>query len=184
MLGSGEHIQLVDEPDEEPTHSEPEPEHQGEGEELDMERAIQMKAIRPLSVVEEVSTGPSTQPQDDTSANIVRDTPSPTDAKTKVESDKTNSGGDTEILQITEELGEDVTNQVNLEEKIAELDQDQVGSDPGESLESQPQPEQVHMDKDRAGPDPKISYMALAGPDPKPTYNEFMADLYPKVQEI
>ncbi|GKG30310.1 hypothetical protein Tco_0420208, partial [Tanacetum coccineum] len=37
-----------------PAHSEPEPEpeHQGKGEEFDMERAIQMKAIRPLLVVE------------------------------------------------------------------------------------------------------------------------------------
>ncbi|GJU69715.1 hypothetical protein Tco_1255974 [Tanacetum coccineum] len=39
-------LQLVDEPDEEPTHYEPEPElepeHQGEGEDFDMERTIQM----------------------------------------------------------------------------------------------------------------------------------------------
>ncbi|GJW84689.1 hypothetical protein Tco_0157834 [Tanacetum coccineum] len=34
------------------------------------------------------------------------------DAETRVESDKTNSGGDIEILQIAEEIGEDVTNQV------------------------------------------------------------------------
>ncbi|GJW37807.1 hypothetical protein Tco_0060727 [Tanacetum coccineum] len=242
-------FQLVDEPDEEPAHSEPEPEPEqgGAGEEYDMERAIQMilesfqaqghahvggvaiqepvaEAIRPLPVVEgkgkaivieeqaaqsllalhtpkrksttdqfilqkwtlatkEASTGPSTQPQDDTFANIVRDSPSPTDDETRVESDKTNSGGDTEILQIAKELGEDVTNQVNLEEKTVELDQDQAGSDSGESLESRPQPEQVHMNEDQAVPDPGISRMALAGPDPKPTHDEFMADLYPKVQE-
>ncbi|GKB92906.1 hypothetical protein Tco_0965178 [Tanacetum coccineum] len=46
------------------------------------------------------------------------------DAETKAELDKTNSGGDIEILQIAEELGEDVTNQLNLEENTAELDQD------------------------------------------------------------
>ncbi|GJR38074.1 retrovirus-related pol polyprotein from transposon TNT 1-94 [Tanacetum coccineum] len=242
-------LQLVDEPDEEPTHSEPEPgpKHQGEGKEFDMEHAIQMslesfqaqgharvggvaiqepvaEAIRPLLVIEgkgkaivteeqtaqslltlhtpnrrsttdqfilqrrtsateEASTGPSSQPQDDTSASIVRNSPSSADAETKAESDKTNSGGDTEILQIAEELGEDVTNQVNIEEKTTELDQDQVGSDPGESLESRPQPEQVHIDEDQAGPDLGISRVALAGPDPKPTHDEFMADLYPKVQE-
>ncbi|GJY72207.1 hypothetical protein Tco_0475910, partial [Tanacetum coccineum] len=110
-------FQLVDEPDEEPAHSEPEPEHQGEGEEFDMER----EAIRPLPVrvearrtpaTKEASTGPSTQPQDDTAANIVCDSPSPADAETRVESDKTNSRGDIEILQIAEEIGEDVTNQV------------------------------------------------------------------------
>ncbi|GJV66323.1 putative nucleotidyltransferase, ribonuclease H [Tanacetum coccineum] len=152
-------LQLVDEPDEEPAHSkpEPEPEHQGECEEFDMECAIQMSLEsfqaqgqarvreqaaqsllalhtpkrrsttdqfilqRRTSATKEASTRPSAQPQDDTSANIIYDSLSPTDAETRVESDKTNSG---------------------------ELDQDQAGSDPGESLESRPQPEQVgHLTK-------------------------------------
>ncbi|GKE25132.1 hypothetical protein Tco_1436644 [Tanacetum coccineum] len=216
-------FQLVDEPDEEP--AQPEPKHQGEGEEYDMERAIQMilelfqaqsqahvgygairepvaEATRPLYVVEgkgkaivteeqaaqslltlytpkrrsttdqfifqrrtpatkEASTRPSAQPQDDTSTNIVHDSPSLADAETGDKSDRTNSGGDTEILQIAKELGEDVDTQVNLEEKTVELDQDQAGSDPG----------------------PGESGVDLVGPDPKPTHDEFMADLYPKVQE-
>ncbi|GKD83900.1 hypothetical protein Tco_1350739, partial [Tanacetum coccineum] len=214
-------FQLVDEPDEEPTQSEhkPKPEHQGECEEYDMERAIQMslesfqaqghahvggvliqelvaEAIRPLPVVEgkgkairrtpateEASTGPSAQPHDDTSVNIVRDSPSLTDAETGAESDKTNSGGDTEILQITKELGEDVDKQVNLEEKTVELDQDQARSDPGETHESRPLPEQVFMDEDQAGLDPGESGVALAGLDPEPTHDKFMANLYPKIQE-
>ncbi|GKE76620.1 hypothetical protein Tco_1542740, partial [Tanacetum coccineum] len=56
-------------------------------------------------------------------------------------------------------------------------------SDPDETYESQPPPEQAHMDEDQAGPDPGISRVALAGPDPEPTHDKFMADLYPKVQE-
>ncbi|GJU12195.1 retrovirus-related pol polyprotein from transposon TNT 1-94 [Tanacetum coccineum] len=166
-------------------HSEPEPEPEQEGasEEYDMEHAIQMslesfqaqghahvrgvaiqepvvEAIRPLLVVEgkEASTRPSTQPLDDTSANIIRDYPSSADAET----------------------GEDVEKQENVEEKMVELDQDQAGSDPGETLESRPQPEQVHMEEDQAGPDHGISRVALGGPDPEPTHNEFMVDLYPK----
>ncbi|GKG13172.1 hypothetical protein Tco_0350132, partial [Tanacetum coccineum] len=107
---------------------------------------------RRTSATLEASTGPYAQPQDDKSANIVRDSSSTADSKTRAESDKTNSGGDTEILYISEEVGEDVTNQ-------------------------------VHIDKDQAGPDPGISCMALAGPDPEPTHDEFMADLYPKVQK-
>ncbi|GJT11277.1 hypothetical protein Tco_0858319 [Tanacetum coccineum] len=219
-------FQLVDEPDEEPAHSEPKhvPEQEGAGEEYDMELAIQMKAIRPLPVVEgkgkvivteeqatqsllalhipkrksttdyfilqrqtptteEASTGPSTQPLDDTSANIICDSPSPVDAETGARSDKTSSESNTEIVQITKELGEDVKKQENVKEKTMELDQDQAGSDPGETLESQPQPEQVHMEEDQAGPDPGISRVALAEPDPEPTHDEFIADLYPKVQE-
>ncbi|GKG65358.1 hypothetical protein Tco_0673289, partial [Tanacetum coccineum] len=60
-------------------------------------------------------------------------------------------------------------------------DEDQAGSDLGETYESQPPPEQAHIDEDQAGPDPEISRVALAGPDPEPTNDEFMADLYPKV---
>ncbi|GJZ65843.1 hypothetical protein Tco_0622539 [Tanacetum coccineum] len=82
------------------------------------------------------------------------------------------------------ELGEDVEKQENVMEKTMELDQDQAGSDPSETLESQPQLEQVHMEEDQAGPDPRISRVAFAGPEPETTYDEFMADLYPKVQEI
>ncbi|GJZ00914.1 hypothetical protein Tco_0518343, partial [Tanacetum coccineum] len=128
---------------------------------------------------EEASTGPSIQPQDDTSANIVRNSSSPADA----ESDKTNSRGDTEILQITEELGENVDKQVNLEEKTAELDLDQARSDPGDTHESRPPPEQVFLDKDQARPDPRESSVALVRPDPDLTHDEFMTNLYPKVQE-
>ncbi|GKE21538.1 hypothetical protein Tco_1433050 [Tanacetum coccineum] len=110
---------------------------------------------RRTPTTKEASTGPSAQPLDDTSANIIRDSPSPANAETGARSDKTSSGGDTEI----------------------------AGSDPGETLEYRPQPEQVHMEEDQARPDPGISCVALAGPDPEPTHDEFMADLYPKNQE-
>ncbi|GKA81004.1 hypothetical protein Tco_0787696 [Tanacetum coccineum] len=85
---------------------------------------------------------------------IMSDFSAPADAETCARSDKTSSGSDTEIVQITKELGEDVEKQEN-----------------------------VHMKEDQAGPDPGISRMALAGPDPEPTHDEFMADLYPKVQD-
>ncbi|GJX13474.1 hypothetical protein Tco_0205232 [Tanacetum coccineum] len=68
---------------------------------------------RRILVIEEASTGPSAQPEDDTSANIVRDTLSPTDAETCAETDNTNSKGDTKILNIGEEQGDDVANKVS-----------------------------------------------------------------------
>ncbi|GJR57695.1 hypothetical protein Tco_1499857 [Tanacetum coccineum] len=138
---------------------------------------------RRTPATEEASTGPSTQLQDDASANIVHDSPSLIDAETGADTDKTNSGGDTEILQIVEEIGEDVDNQVNLEEKTAELDQGQAGSDPGKTPKSRPPPEQVFMDEDQAGPDPRESYVALVGPNPEPTHDDFMANVYPNVHE-
>nr|GEW30296.1 retrovirus-related Pol polyprotein from transposon TNT 1-94 [Tanacetum cinerariifolium] len=80
---------------------------------------------RQTIVTDEVSTGPFAQPQDDTSINIVRESPSLTNAET----------------------------------------------------------EKVFMDKDQARPDPGERRVALVGPDPESTHDEFMADLYPKVQE-
>ncbi|GJS19866.1 hypothetical protein Tco_0448498 [Tanacetum coccineum] len=116
---------------------------------------------RRTPVTEEASTGTSAQPQDDTSANIVHESPSPTDAETGANTDKTNSG----------------------EEKTVEIDEGQAGSDPGKTLESRPPPEQVFIDEDQAGPDPGESHVALVGPDPEPMHDEFMANVYPNVQE-
>ncbi|GJR57966.1 hypothetical protein Tco_1500128 [Tanacetum coccineum] len=61
------------------------------------------------------------------------------DAETGVRSDKTSSGGDTEILQITEELCEDVEKQVL-------MDEDQARPDPGISRVAfaRPDPEPTH----------------------------------------
>ncbi|GJX78267.1 retrovirus-related pol polyprotein from transposon TNT 1-94 [Tanacetum coccineum] len=121
--------------------------------------------------------------RDDTSANVVRDSPSPADAETCAESDTTNNGGDTEILQITEELGEKCSRNGESRGKHTELDQDQAGSDPGETHESPTCIRAVSWMQNQAGPDPRESGVALAGPDPKPTHDEFMTNLYPKVQE-
>ncbi|GKB16922.1 hypothetical protein Tco_0850845 [Tanacetum coccineum] len=59
--------------------------------------------LRRTPATKEASTGSSAQPQDDTSANIVGDSQSPADAETGVDTDKINSEGDTELLQIGEE---------------------------------------------------------------------------------
>nr|GEV74819.1 hypothetical protein [Tanacetum cinerariifolium] len=60
---------------------------------------------------DDTSTGPFSHPQDDTSANIVRDSSSPVDAERGADTDKTNSGGDTKILQIDKDQGKDVYDQ-------------------------------------------------------------------------
>ncbi|GJU87142.1 hypothetical protein Tco_1294688 [Tanacetum coccineum] len=91
---------------------------------------------RRTPATEEASTGPSAQPQDDTSANIVRDSPSHADAETGADTDKINSVGDTEILQFGDEQGDDVTEEVNLEDKTTKIDEGQAGLDPGKTPES------------------------------------------------
>ncbi|GKB89947.1 hypothetical protein Tco_0962219 [Tanacetum coccineum] len=67
--------------------------------------------------------------------------------------------GDTKILNIGEEQGEDVANKVDLEEKPTEIDEGQVGPNPGQS------------------------HVALAGPDPEPMHDDFVAAVYPQVHE-
>ncbi|GKD23496.1 hypothetical protein Tco_1225199 [Tanacetum coccineum] len=131
----------------------PKPEHQGECEEYDMERAIQMslesfqaqsqahvggvaiqepvaEATRPLPVFEGKGKAIATDERAaqsllalHTPKKRIRDSPSPADAKTGADIDKINNGGDTEILWIGEELGDDVANVVNLEEKTAKINE-------------------------------------------------------------
>ncbi|GKF09160.1 hypothetical protein Tco_0043384, partial [Tanacetum coccineum] len=110
-------------------------------------------------VTEEASSRPYAQPQDDTSANVVRDTPSPAYAETGADTEKSNSEGDTEILNVNEERDENVSNTVALEERTVELDEGQAGSNPGQS------------------------HVALAGPNPEPMHEDFIATVYPKVHE-
>ncbi|GKC61513.1 hypothetical protein Tco_1089111 [Tanacetum coccineum] len=129
-------------------------------------------------VTEEASTGPYAQPQDDTSANVVRDTLSPAYAETAADTEKSNSEGDTEILNVDEERDENVSNMVALEERMIELDEGQAGSDPGNTLESRSPP-----DEERAGSNPGQSHVALAGPNPEPMHEDFIATVYPKVHE-
>nr|GEU93581.1 hypothetical protein [Tanacetum cinerariifolium] len=134
---------------------------------------------RRTPATEEASIGPSVQPQDDTSANVVCETPSPAD----VDTDKVISEGDTEILNIGEEQGEDVDNQGYLEEQTVVLDEGQTRSDPGKTPESRPPPDDDKMDEDQARSDPGKTHVALARPNPKPMHDDFVATIYPKMHE-
>ncbi|GKF04926.1 hypothetical protein Tco_0035594, partial [Tanacetum coccineum] len=182
-------LKLVDEDEE--IHLKPEA--QGEGKEYNIERSIQMslesfqapdlhkpkkrnttdqfiiQRLTPTTLEE--STGLSAQPQDDTSANIVRDTPSPTDAKTGADTYITTSTTNIEVLYAKDVQGEEISHTVVLEEKTVELDEGQAGSDPGKTPESRPPPEHEHMDEDQAGP------------NPEPIHDDFIAAVYPKVHE-
>nr|GEW45348.1 putative Gag-Pol polyprotein [Tanacetum cinerariifolium] len=74
----------------------------------------------------------SQRSKDDTSTNIVRETPSPADAKTGADTEKSISEGDIEILNVDKEQGKNVSNTLALEERTIELDEGQAGSDPKE----------------------------------------------------
>ncbi|GJY77881.1 hypothetical protein Tco_0483682 [Tanacetum coccineum] len=179
---------------------------QGEGEEYDVERAIQMSLelfqahgqalvggvdfretvasgiTKKLPIVEGKGKGIATDEQVAQSL-LELQTPKKTNAETGAETDKTNSEGDTEILNIVEEQGEDVANPMNLEEKTGEVDEDQAGSDPGKTLESRPPPECVLTEEDQARPNLGQSHVALARPNPEPMHEDFVSTVYPQVHE-
>ncbi|GJT21346.1 hypothetical protein Tco_0891283 [Tanacetum coccineum] len=123
------------------------------------------------------------EPRDDTSMNVVCDTPSPADADTGADTEKSNSEADTKILNVGEEQGEDDFNTVALEERIVKLDEGQAGSDLGKTPESRPPPERVLMEEDQAGSNPGQSHVVQAGPNPEPMYEDFVATVYPQVHE-
>ncbi|GJU58100.1 retrovirus-related pol polyprotein from transposon TNT 1-94 [Tanacetum coccineum] len=102
---------------------------------------------------------------------------------TSTDTDKINSEGDTEILNIGKEQGEDVVDKVDLEEKTAEIDEGQTGSNLGKTLESRPPLKHVLIEEDQAGPNPLQIHMALAGPNPEPMHDDFIATIYPRVHE-
>ncbi|GJZ55550.1 hypothetical protein Tco_0610743 [Tanacetum coccineum] len=132
-------------------------------------------------VTHDASTRPSTEPQDDTSANVVRNSSSPAEAKTGVDIEKANSEVDTKILNVGEEQGEDVSNAVALKERTVELDKGQDGSDPSKTPETRPPPEQELMEEDRSNPEQ--SHVALDGPNCEPIHKDSITTVYPKVYE-
>ncbi|GJS08462.1 hypothetical protein Tco_0365258 [Tanacetum coccineum] len=139
-------------------------------------KAIATDEQRRTLVIEEASNRPLAQPKDDTSANIVRDTPFPPDAETGAEAEMSDSEGDTEILNVGEEKGEDVSNTVVLEERTVKLDEGQAGSDPSNTLESRPL-----LDEDQAGSNHVPSHVALAEPNPESMHEDVIVTfLYDK----
>nr|GEU72622.1 hypothetical protein [Tanacetum cinerariifolium] len=99
------------------------------------------------------------------------------------DSKRTNNGSGTEILKMDKEQGKEVSYIVALEEKTTELDEGLAGSDPGKTPESQPLPDNDKMDEDQARSNTGKSHLALAGLNPKPMHDDFMATVYPKVNE-
>ncbi|GKA92556.1 hypothetical protein Tco_0814481 [Tanacetum coccineum] len=116
-------LQLVDKPDEEP-----QPAPVGG---VDIHEPV-AETIRQLLLVEGKGKAVATEEQAALSLLDLH-TPKKKNAEIGVDTDKMNSKGDTEILNIGEEQEEAVSNKVNLEEKTAEINEGQAGSDPGKT---------------------------------------------------
>nr|GEY84811.1 hypothetical protein [Tanacetum cinerariifolium] len=118
-------------------------------EEYDLQRVVERKG-KGIAIDEQAA---QSLLEDDTSANVVRDIPSLADAETRGATKKSDSEGDTEILNVDEERGENFSITVALEERTFELDKGQAGSDPANTLESRPLP-----NEDQAGSSPRQSH--------------------------
>nr|GEW39594.1 hypothetical protein [Tanacetum cinerariifolium] len=159
---------LVDEEDEEP---QPASELQVEDDEYNLQIGLTQR----LPDAEGKGKGTTTDEQDDTSANVVRDTPSPTYAETDADTEKLNSKGDTEIINVDEERGENVLNMAALEDITIELDKGQARSYTGKTPESRPP-----FKENKAESNPGQSHVVLAGQNPEPMHEDFVATIYPQ----
>nr|GEW40575.1 hypothetical protein [Tanacetum cinerariifolium] len=91
---------------------------------------------RHTPVIEDAATRTSVQPEDDTSTNIIRDNPSPANAKTEANTYITTSTANTKILYVKDAQEDE------------HIDKDQAGPNPGQShvaLDG-PNPEPMHDD--------------------------------------
>ncbi|GJY31401.1 retrovirus-related pol polyprotein from transposon TNT 1-94 [Tanacetum coccineum] len=123
------------------------------------------------------TTGPSSQPEDDTSEKVVHESSSTTDSeRTESETEAAAPKGD-------KEQGEVASSTVTSGEGISVRTEDQAGSDPGKTHEALAGPDPEPMQEDQTGSDSGKVHVSLAGPNPEHTDEEFLATAYPKVHE-
>ncbi|GJT62387.1 hypothetical protein Tco_1005920 [Tanacetum coccineum] len=123
------------------------------------------------------TTGPSSQPEDDTSEKVVHESSSTTDSeRTESETEAAAPKGD-------KEQGEVASSTVTSGVSIPVSTQDQAGSDPEKAHEALAGPDPEPMQEDQTGSDSGKVHVSLAGPNPEHMDDEFLATAYPKVHE-
>ncbi|GJT56273.1 hypothetical protein Tco_0991327 [Tanacetum coccineum] len=123
------------------------------------------------------TTGPSSQPEDDTSEKVVHESSSTTDSeRTESETEAAAPKGD-------KEQGEVASSTVTSGVGISVRTEDQAGSDPGKAHEALAGPDPEPMQEDQTGSDSGKVHVSLAGPNPEHMDEEFLATAYPKVHE-
>ncbi|GKA96323.1 hypothetical protein Tco_0818418 [Tanacetum coccineum] len=123
------------------------------------------------------TTGPSSQPEDDTSEKVVHESSSTTD------SERTESGTEAAAPKGDKEQGEVASSTVTSGVGISVRTEDQAGSDPGKAHEALAGPDPEPMQEDQTGSDSRKVHVSLAGPNPEHMDEEFLATAYPKVHE-
>ncbi|GJS20502.1 retrovirus-related pol polyprotein from transposon TNT 1-94 [Tanacetum coccineum] len=116
------------------------------------------------------TTGPSSQPEDDTSEKVIHESSSTSDSE-RTESD-TESGAPKGDKVQGEIDSSTVTSGVSI-----------PVSDPEKAHEAQAGPDPEPMQEDQTGSDSGKLHVSLAGPNPEHMDDEFLATAYPKVHE-
>ncbi|GJZ73404.1 hypothetical protein Tco_0637550 [Tanacetum coccineum] len=123
------------------------------------------------------TTGPSSQPEDDTSEKVIHESSSTSDSeRTESETEAAAPKGD-------KEQGEVASSTVTSGVSIPVSTQDQAGSDPEKAHEALAGPDPEPMQEDQTGSDSGKVHVSLAGPNPEHMDDEFLATAYPKVHE-
>ncbi|GJX22984.1 hypothetical protein Tco_0227429 [Tanacetum coccineum] len=154
-------FQLVDEEDEAQQESIP----QREDDDPDLELAKKRDQTPPDS-----TTGPSSQPEDDTSEKVIHESSSTSDSeRTESETETAAPKGDKDQGEIDSST---VTSGVSI-----------PVSDPEKAHEALAGPDPEPMNEDQTGSDSGKLHVSLAGPNPEHMDDEFLATAYPKVHE-
>ncbi|GJV16492.1 hypothetical protein Tco_1361815 [Tanacetum coccineum] len=123
------------------------------------------------------TTGPSSQPEDDTSEKVIHESSSTSDSeRTESETEAAAPKGD-------KEQGEVDSSTVTSGVSIPISTQGQAGSDPEKAHEALSGPDPEPMQEDQTGSDSGKVHVSLAGPNPEHMDDEFLTTAYPKVHE-
>ncbi|GJY90955.1 reverse transcriptase domain-containing protein [Tanacetum coccineum] len=116
------------------------------------------------------TTGPSSQPEDDTSEKVIHESSSTSDSeRTESETETASPKGDKDQDDIDTST---VTSGVSI-----------PVSDPEKAREALAGPDPEPMKEDQTGSDSGNLHVSLAGPNPEHMNDEFLATAYPKVHE-
>ncbi|GJU06205.1 hypothetical protein Tco_1122635 [Tanacetum coccineum] len=116
------------------------------------------------------TTGPSSQPEDDTSEKVIHESSSTSDSeRTESETEATAPKGDKDQGEVDTST---VTSGVSI-----------PVSDPKKAHEALAGPDPEPMKEDQTGSDSGKLHVSLAGPNPEHMDDEFLATAYPKVHE-
>ncbi|GJQ92128.1 hypothetical protein Tco_0003267 [Tanacetum coccineum] len=123
------------------------------------------------------TTGPSSQPEDDTSEKVIHESSSTSD------SERTESEAEAAAPKDNKDQGEVDSSRVSSGVSIPVSTQGQAGSDPEKAHEALAGPDPEPMQEDQTGSNSGKLHVSLAGPNPEHMDDEFLATAYPKVHE-